>query len=203
MAVQEGATVQEILSHYYTGIELGQAAIVPRTTFRRSVIFGQVVDGQGRGRGGLRLTLSGPGGSLHRGTTGDGRFWFTKLPAGQWDLRVKGQPVRYQGLFTDGRNTLELSVVVPDKVPLTMVAEPLGSRGLAGTLGYPGVPVTVGDGAGNEQTVLSGSAPDYAPGGFFVSVPSSGTYTVRVLDQSFEVEIGEGGLRLRFEGGPG
>ena len=57
-----GATADDILKHYYTGINVVQASSIPRTTFRRSMILGQVVDGQGLPRSGLRLVLRGPEG---------------------------------------------------------------------------------------------------------------------------------------------
>lgn len=202
MAEQESATAVEILTHYYTGVEIRQAIPVPRTAFRRSIILGRVVDGEGQPRGGLRLILSGAGGSVNKGTTADGRFWFTGLPAGRWSLQVRGRPVVYDDLFTDGRNTLDLRVVAPDSLPVAVRSVPLAHpRQLIGTLGLEGVPVTVVDPAGNEQTLLSGSAPDFNPGGFMASLSKPGVYTIRVLGQSFEVTIGEAGLWVEFSAG--
>lgn len=196
---REGATAQEILKHYYTGIEIVTATAVPRHEMRQSIILGQVKDGQGRPRGGLRLRLTGSEGPITKGTTADGRFWFSRLPAGQWDLTVKGKPVRYPGLVTDGRNTLDLKVVVPDATPRVMLTTPLAyPRQLVGTLGYDGVPVTVVDPGGQEKTVLSGSAPDFDPGGFALPLQRDGVYQVRFLDQSFALEVGSGGLWAQF-----
>jgi hypothetical protein len=198
MATQ-GASAEEILQHYYTGSEIGLATHIPRTGFRRSMILGQVVDGQGQPRGGLRLVLTGSEGPIQKGTTADGRFWFTKLPAGQWELAVKGKSIRYKDLSTDGRNSVDLQVVVPDAQPLEIRSMPLGHPlQLIGSLGFKGVPVTITDGMGGEQKVLSGSAPEFDPGGFIVELPITDTFTVHVLDQSFEVETGIYGLWLRF-----
>jgi hypothetical protein len=196
---QEGASAEEILKHYYTDVEIARAALVPRTGFQRSIILGQVVDGQHQPRSGLRLVLRGPEGEIDKGTNREGRFWFTKLPAGQWDLHVKGKPVRFSDLVTDSRNTLELQVVVPDILPLTANAVPLGfPRQLIGTLGYEGIPVAITDPAGSEFTVLSGSAAEYDPGGFVAPLSGAGTYTFRFLGQSFDLEVADSGLWIRF-----
>ncbi len=219
---QQGATAEEILTHYYTGVEILRATIIPRTAFRRSVIFGQVVDGQGQPRGGLRLVLEGPTGAIQKGTTGDGKFWFTGLPAGRWALQVKDRPVRYSDLVTDGRNTIQLQVVVAD-APFVPVPEPVPApepmpapepapvpdwqldvmpliypRHLIGTLGQEGIPVTLIDPAGNEQAAISGSAPEYNPGGFAFPLSGAGAYTLRVPGRSFPIQVGDGGIWVRF-----
>ena len=199
----EGATAEEILKHYYTGVEIAAATAISRAESRRSLVLGRVVDGQGQARSGLRLVLTGSAGRFNKGTTKDGRFWFTGLPAGQWELKVKGKPVRHGDLLTDGRNTLELQVVVPDTQPLVADTIPIAyPKLLIGTLGYEGVPVTISDLSGNELTVLSGSAPDFNPGGFAVPLPPRGTCTLRFLDQSFDLEIGDIGLWVRFDAQP-
>lgn len=200
---EQGATAEEILKHYYTGAEIAQAEPIPRTGFRRSVVLGQVVDVDGQPRGGLRLILNGPEGPINKGTTSDGRFWFSKLPAGQWELKVKGKPIRYGDLITDGRNALQLQVVAHDLPRLAANTVPLGyPPELIGTLGYEGVPLTITDPAGSELTVLSGSAAEYNPGGFVAPLSDPGTYTLRLFEQSFNFEIGDSGLWVRFDPEP-
>jgi hypothetical protein len=196
---KQGADAEQILTHYYTGVEIAQAVAVPRSSLQDSLVFGQVVDGDGRPKGGEQLALEGPGGRFGRGTTGNGRFWFTNLPAGRWTLMVQGRPVQYGHLYTDGRSSVQIQVVVPDVLSLSMTSMPMeGSRQLAGTLGYRGVPVTIVDPIGDELTLLSGSAPEYGPGGFVVQLTTLGTYGVQILGQHFYVEIGEQGRWLQF-----
>jgi hypothetical protein len=198
MAAQ-GASAVEILKHYYTGVEVAQATPIPRTGFRRSMILGRVVDAQGKPRGDLRLVLYGPEGPTNKGTTSDGRFYFIGLPAGQWELKVKGKPIRYSNLVTDGRNTVELQIVVADVPPLSVNIMPLAHPNqLIGTLGFDGIEVTITDSTGGEQKLLSGSAPEFNPGGFATALPSTDTFTMQVLDQSFELETSDAGLWLRF-----
>jgi hypothetical protein len=198
---EQGASASAILAHYYSGAEVIGTLSMPRTSFRRSMILGQVLDARKQPRGDLRLVLHGSSGPVNKGTTQDGRFFFTNLPAGQWELRVSGRPIRFPELVTDGRNTLDLEIVVPDPNELALIAQtmPLAYPPLlAGTLGLNGVEITVVDAEGREQSVLSGSAPEYDPGGFVLPLPATRTFTVSVLDQSFELEVDEGGLWVRF-----
>ncbi len=196
---EQGADAETILTHYYTGIEPAQATVIPRAEMRESLVFGQVVDGHGQPHGGERLILDGPAGRFARGTTNDGRFWFTGLPAGRWELSVKGEAVRYGDLFTDGRSSVQLQVALPADLALEVRTLPMvGPRQLTGSLGFDGLPVTVIDPAGNEWTVLSGSAPNYHPGGFAVPVRTSGTYTIQAMGQSFQVSVGESGVWCQF-----
>jgi hypothetical protein len=196
---REGSTAEEILGHYYLGTAIGQATYVPRTSFQRSIILGQVVDGQGAPLPGVVLVLHGPQGPVGRRTNNKGQFWISKLPAGEWELDVRDKPIRYRNLVTDGRNMLDLRVVVPDVPPLIAETMPLAyPRQLLGTLGYEGIEVTITDPSGNEQTTTSGLADAYNPGGFAVDLADAGIYTVRFLDQSFDLEVGDSGLWVRF-----
>ncbi len=196
---QQGANHGEILKHYYKGIKIEQAASIPRSEFRTSLVLGRVVDGDGKPLSGFRLLLKGSAGRVDKGTTKDGRFWFSNLPSGQWDLRVKGKPVYYRDLTTDGRNTLELQVVVPDAPPLHLHAMPMAyPQQLLGTLGFSGIQVTVEDSEGNTTRVLSGSRPDFDPGGFSLPLPSVGACKLSFLERSYDLQIGERGLWVRF-----
>jgi len=196
---REGAPAEAILKHYFTGIVIAQGMVIPRVELQQSLILGRVVDGQGLPRPDFKLVIHGAAGTFDKGTTRDGRFWFSGLPSGQWDLQVKGKPVRYGSLRTDGRNTVEVQVVVPEIPPLVTRTIPLAHpMQLVGTLGYNGVPVTITDSTGKESTALSGSAPGYNPGGFAIPLPAPGPCSICFLDRRFDLEIGDTGLWVRF-----
>jgi hypothetical protein len=200
---QQGASAEQILTHYYTGAQVAQALSIPRASLQNSLVFGQVVDRDGQPKGGHKLTLEGPDGRLSKGTTNDGRFWFSSLPAGRWELAVRNEPVHHGNLFTDGRSGVYLQVAVPDGPKLSARTMPIaGSPHLVGTLGYGGVPITLVDPMGNELTVLSGSAPAYNPGGFMIPLSGAGIYTLRVLGQKHDVEIGQTGAWVQFDAQP-
>jgi hypothetical protein len=89
--------------------------------------------------------------------------------------------------------------VVPEAPPFRACTVPLAHpRELVGTLGYRGVQVTIFPPEGGEQTVLSGSADLFDPGGFAIPADVAGTYEVRFLGQGFRLEVGDGGLWVRF-----
>ena len=63
-----------------------------------------------------------------------------------------------------------------------------GLRLLVGSLPEAGVPITVTS-AWSSVSVISGSKPEYGPGGFEVTLWSSGVYAISFLDQGFEVRV--------------
>ena len=195
----KGATASEILQHYYTAVSLVRAVEVPRARLCQSLIVGRAVDSAGRPFPGVALALSGPAGPFHRIVSADGRFWFSGLPAGEWELAVKGTSIRQPGLRTDGRSTLEVQAVIPGLPPLEMETLPVAyPKELLGTLGYGSVPVTITDSKGSHITIESGSAPEYDPGGFAIPLPPAGPCSLSVLGQRFTLEIAETGVWVRF-----
>jgi hypothetical protein len=196
---RSGAAAEEILQHYYTGAQVARATAIPRDQFRRSVILGRLVDEQGNPRAGVELVLKGPTGRIARRTNDQGQFWISSLPAGEWELQVLEKAVRYKGIHTDGRNTLDLRVGVPDTMPNALKTTPLGHPPhLIGTLGCNDVQVVMTDATGAETVLLGGSAPDFGPGGFAIPLPKPGTYSLEVLGQRFDLKVGEHGVWLRF-----
>ena len=140
---REGATAEEILSHYYSGLKVIEAVPAPRNSFRRSVILGHVVDQNGHPQAGIPLVLTGSEGGMVRRTNELGQFWISGLPAGTWNLQIKNTPIHYRSLVTDGRNAIDLKFVVLDAAMLTASTMPLAyPRQLAGTLGFDGVQVS-------------------------------------------------------------
>jgi len=194
-----GTPAPEILKHYFAGAEVATAASVARSQLCQSLIVGRVVDSAGRPLGGAILLLSGAAGPFQRSVSSDGRFWFSELPAGQWELAVKGASVRRSDLQTDGRNTVEAQIIIPSLPALQVETMPVAHpKKLIGTLGYGGVPVMIIDSTGSHTTVESGSAPEFDPGGFAIPLPPAGACTLLVLGQRFTVDIDEAGLWVRF-----
>ena len=202
MALQ-GAAAQEILEHYYQGAKVISASTVARTQFKRSIILGTTVDRAGVPVPNVPLRLDGPTGPFQRRSNAKGQFWISGLPAGTWELQVVDKPVKLSNLITDGRNSLNLQVMVTGLPALTVQVLPLAHpREIAGTLGYGGIPVHVVDPAGHEQMLLSGSQDLYDPGGFAVPADKGGLYTVKILDQTFELNLKSNGLWARFDAPP-
>jgi len=196
---REGASAEEILKHYFTGADVALASVVARAELCQSLILGRVVDSAGRPLPGVTLVLTGPTASFQRAASNDGRFWFSGLRAGDWQLVVKGASIRRSGLHTDGRSTLETQMTIAGLPPLEVEILPVAyPKKLIGTLGYGGVPVTVTDSKGSQITVESGSVPELDPGGFSIPLPPAGPCSVAVLGQRFTIEVGDTGLWVRF-----
>ncbi len=195
----QGASATDILKRYYTGVDVATATAVARPQLCQSLIVGRVVDSAGHPHPGVTLVLSSSAASFQRAVSNDGRFWFSGLPAGDWELAVKGASIRRSGLHTDGRNTLEMQVVVPGLPFLEVETLPVAyPKALIGTLGYGGVPVTMTDSKGSQTTVESGSVPEFDPGGFSIPLPPAGPCTLAILGQRFTIEVGDTGLWVRF-----
>ncbi len=73
-----------------------------------------------------------------------------------------------------------------------------GSRGLAGKFPRAGIRLTISDPWGNGVVVVSGSRTEHGPGGFETTVWADGVYTLRFLDQAFQVRIQGDFLFLTF-----
>lgn len=73
-----------------------------------------------------------------------------------------------------------------------------GIRLLVGRLPYPGIDVTVRNAWGDPVYVVSGSKPEYGPGGFEIPIWTMGLYTIRFLDQTFKVNVGDETVTMTF-----
>lgn len=73
-----------------------------------------------------------------------------------------------------------------------------GIRLLIGKLPHSGVDVTVRNPWGDLVVVMSGSKPEYGPGGFEVPIWTTGLYTIRFLNQTFKVNIGDETVVVTF-----
>ncbi|MCS7261081.1 MAG: carboxypeptidase-like regulatory domain-containing protein, partial [Anaerolineae bacterium] len=128
----------------------------------------------------------------------DGSYRFTQLPAGTYELLVVGYEVRRSGLqLTKGqRMTLDLQLPMPTAPRWEMhIERKFGLPILAGSLPRPGIEVTLKAPIGLTFKRISGSKPQYGPGGFEFWAPNRGIYTLSFLDQTFELTL-EGGFTL-------
>ncbi len=81
-----------------------------------------------------------------------------------------------------------------------------GARVIAGNFPRAGIRLAITDPWGNAVVVISGSKLEHGPGGFETPVWASGVYTLRFLDQCFQVRVEKDFLFLTFreesEGSP-
>jgi hypothetical protein len=73
-----------------------------------------------------------------------------------------------------------------------------GVRAIAGSLPRQGIRLEVIDAWGNSVTVLSGSKTEYGQGGFEAPVWADAVYTLRFLDEAFQVDVSREVVVLTF-----
>ncbi len=178
-------------------------------TFRESgsgtqtgTIRGTVTDESGAAKAGLRLVLRSGEWSAETSTGADGWYEFAGLAFGRYELEVRGTSVRQTDLEVNSTSPLIVDLVVPTTTGWTMnVSRQAGLRLLTGSLPRPGIHLTISDPWGNNISLLSGSKPEHGPGGFEAPLWHDGLYTIRFLDQVFEVEVGDERVHVVFEEG--
>jgi len=74
-----------------------------------------------------------------------------------------------------------------------------GPRLIAGTFPRPGIQITATDPWGNGFSSVSGSKPEYGPGGFEILIFHDATYVLQFLGETFEVEVRGDRVHLTFE----
>jgi hypothetical protein len=93
---------------------------------------------------------------------------------------------RYRGLFTIEEEALSSGAVAGWEMS---VERKPGLRLLAGTFPRAGIPLTISNPWGRTVSLVSGSKIEHGEGGFETPIWANGIYTIRFLDQTFQVEI--------------
>jgi len=86
----------------------------------------------------------------------------------------------------------------PRRWRMTVERRP-GPRLIVGTFPRPGIQITANDPWGNRFSSVSGSKPEYGPGGFEILIFHDATYLLQFLGETFEVEVRGDRVHLTFE----
>jgi hypothetical protein len=73
-----------------------------------------------------------------------------------------------------------------------------GVRAIAGSFPRAGIRLNVSDPWGNSVAAISGSKTEYGPGGFEVPVWADAVFSLRFLDETFQVEVRHEVVLLTF-----
>ncbi|MGQ9628165.1 MAG: SpoIID/LytB domain-containing protein [Anaerolineae bacterium] len=185
-----GSSYKEIIAHYYAGVTISSKSAPPPPPLEQSIIRGRVVEESGAAVSGARLILRRGTWQTEQVSSAEGKFEFRNLLAGTFTLEVAETGVVKRDIQTDGQNVVEVEMVIPSQPSWEMgVERRKGLRLLIGKMPRPGIPVTIIDPWGNKVSTVSGSKPEYGPGGFETPLWSNGLYTISFLDQTFKVEI--------------
>ncbi|MFB0546771.1 MAG: SpoIID/LytB domain-containing protein, partial [Anaerolineae bacterium] len=187
---EQGASHAQIIGHYYTGTVVVQAFVKPPPPPSRSVIRGRVIDEAGETKADVRVILRHDAWRAEKLTTNQGQFEFVGLPAGTFSLEVADSDVLQSGIQTDGESVVIVDLTVPPPSTLALSLERYrGIRLLIGVMPRPGIDLTVVSPWGHEIHLVSGSKPEFGPGGFETPIWGNGVYTIRFPNQAFEIEI--------------
>ena len=200
---QNGARVEEIIAHYYSGAQVRAAEGTLPPELRRGVVSGSVRDLDGVPRAAARVVLRRRMWGAQTYTNEQGEYIFEALPPGVYSAQVAERTGEPAVIEMDGVRAFALDFVLSRAMGWAMeVTRQPGLRLLIGKLPRTGIDVTIYNAWGNSVTVSSGSKPEHGVGAFEVPIWTHGLYTIRFLDQTFQVEINDETVTAIFtEGG--
>lgn len=183
---QRGNDYVTILKHYYTGVNLSSEVLI-----ELGIIRGTVYDQAGRPLANVRMRLSREGWSDEAISGPGGRYTFLDLPGDTYDLQAAGNGAQRKGLrLAPGQElVLDLVLQLPTAGWTMQMERRVGLSLIVGSMPRAGIEITIVDPFGNAVRTFSGSKPEYGTGGFETWAPHIGTYSVRFLDQAFDVPM--------------
>lgn len=197
---EAGQPFNNIIRHYYTGVTVG-----PPGAGLTSTIRGVVVDHLGQPVANVRVVLAGPGQSAETVTGPDGAYRFSNAPAGTYTLSLPDYQVRQENITpTPGEDTV-VNLTLPDLATAPITVEIQRGPGLpliVGDWGAPGVRVTIKPPSGPEMRAVTGSKPEYGPGGFETYATQAGVYVLEIEGYRFEIPMSGQFTRLTFRRAP-
>ena len=194
----QGQLYEAIIKHYYTGVTLG-----PIPTVRTATIQGAILDHIGQPAANIRIALGVTGQSQSAETTSraDGTYRFSNVPAGTYTLELTDYGVRQSNLTVSGGQDLTVNLSLPVPTVPTFIADAVRGPGLPLLVGNwvrPNVPIRITPPRGAPVTVVSGSKPEYGPGGFEIYATEIGTYVLEIESYRFEIPMNGQFTRLTF-----
>lgn len=191
-APEAGTYVLEIENYRFQVPMQGQAARLLFTWRAAGVIEGILRNHQNQPVAERNISLTGEAGRLTAATGQNGYFLFEELPAGIYLIAVAGSDLQQQVILTRGsRVALALKFAMP---PETEEWQVVLERGqglplLVGDIGLPNRPMVVTSPGGQKEQRISGSKPEFGPGGFEVYATETGNYIVEFEGQRFIIPM--------------
>lgn len=194
---EAGQPFNNIIRHYYTGVTLGPAGAA-----KTSTILGTVANHLGQPVADVRVVLAGAGQSAETMTGPDGTYRFSNVPAGIYTLSLPEYQVRQENITpTPGQDTV-VDLALPDLATAPITVEIQRSPGLpliVGDWGKSGVQVNIKPPTGPDMRAVTGSKPEYGPGGFETYATQTGTYVLEIEGYRFEIPMSGQFTRLTFQ----
>jgi hypothetical protein len=192
----QGQPYDAIIRYYYTGTTLG-----PIPAVRPAAILGTILDHTGQPADNIRIVLIGASQALETRSQAGGRYRFSNVPAGTYTLELPDYGVRQSNLAVAAGQDLTVNLSLPAPALPSIVADALRGPGLpllVGDWGQTNVPIRITSPQGASVTVISGSKPEYGPGGFEIYATEIGTYVLEMAGYRFEIPMNGQFTRLTF-----
>lgn len=193
----QGRTFEQIIKHYYTGVTLGQP-----TAIRTSTIYGTILNSTGQPVPNVRIILSGQGQQAEMTSRPDGTYRFSNVPAGTYQLELPDFQLRQQNISPVPGQDLKLDLTLPVSPGVTVTVKITRGPGLpliVGDWGKPNVPLIFTTPAGKRYQIMTGSKPEFGPGGFEIYTDQTGAYLLDIENQRFQVPMNGQFTRLTFQ----
>jgi hypothetical protein len=193
----QGQPYEAIIKHYYTGVTLG--LITPAVQI--GAIVGLITDHTGQPTGQVRVVLTGAGQTAETRSLPNGRYGFSNVPAGTYTLEVPDYGIRQTNLTVAGGQQLIVNLTLPAPTQPPIIVHAVRGPGLPLLVGnwiQPNVPIRITPPGGPSVVVVSGSKPEYGPGGFEIYANKTGMYVLEVAGYRFEIPMNGQYTRLVF-----
>lgn len=192
----QGQSYETIIKHYYTGVTLG-----PITPAQPGAIAGLIADHTGKPVANARVVLAGAGQTLETFSRADGGYRFDNLPAGSYSLELPDYGVKQSNVTVASGQEAAVNLALPAPTRPTIVADIVRGAGLSllvGDWGKANVPIRITPPGGAPVVIVSGSKPEYGPGGFEIYATKIGTYVLEMEGYRFDVPMNGQFTRLVF-----
>lgn len=198
----QGQPYDAIIKYYYTGVTLDPIAPVVQA----GAILGLITSQTGQPAANIRLVLSGAGQTVETRSQPDGRYRFSNVPAGTYILELPDYGIRQSNLTVTSGQELTVNLTLPAPTRPPIVVDAVRGPGLPLLVGnwiQPNIPIRITPPGGASVVVVSGSKPEYGPGGFEIYANQTGTYVLEVGGYRFEIPLNGQFTRLTFrQSGP-
>jgi hypothetical protein len=189
---QQGRTFDQIVRHYYTGVTLG-----PPTDARTSTIYGTVFDAAGQPAAGVEIVLTGQGQTAQMDSQSDGAYRFSNVPAGEYRLELPQHNLVQENISPFAGKDLKVDLTLPAALTVEARRGP-GLPLIVGDWGKPNVPVFITPPRGGPFKVVSGTKPEFGPGGFETYAGDPGDYILQIETYRFKIPMNGQFTRLTF-----
>jgi hypothetical protein len=200
----QGHSYDQIIRHYYTGVTLGRPATVtpPSPPAQTGTLSGLISDHTGQPVSGIKVVITGQGQSVSMTSKADGSYRFINVPPGIFQITLPDYQVRRENIAMQPPQDLTINLSLPAPVTEPTITVEL-TRGpglplIVGDWGRPNVAITVTAPSGAGQQVMTGTKPEFGPGGFETYATETGTYLLEIEDHRFEIPMNGQFTRLNF-----